>query len=60
MFELYNNASRGKTNKDKTTIFWISDWLDPPNCKSKIEREYCNFLGVPIDTNGKIPSIQLD
>ncbi|CAF3957632.1 unnamed protein product, partial [Rotaria magnacalcarata] len=60
MFELYNNASGGKTNKDKTIIFWISDWLDPPNFKSKIEREYCHFLGVPIDTKGKIPSIELD
>ncbi|CAF3489106.1 unnamed protein product [Rotaria socialis] len=60
IFELYNNASGGKTNKDKTIIFWISDWLDPPNFKSKIEREYCNFLGVPIDTKGKMPSIELD
>ena len=42
-FEFYNNASSGKTNKDETIIFWITDWIDPPNFKSKIEREYCNF-----------------
>ncbi|CAF4019582.1 unnamed protein product [Rotaria sordida] len=59
MFDLYNKVSGGKTNKDKTSIFWISDWLNPPSFQSKVEREYCTFLGVPIDTKGKMPAGEL-
>ncbi|CAF4511701.1 unnamed protein product [Didymodactylos carnosus] len=30
MFHLYNRASDGKINVDKTKLCWISDWLDSP------------------------------
>jgi len=54
--QLYNRASGGKTNEDKTLILWCSDWLDPPLFQSKVNRNWCLFLGVPIDTKGKLPS----
>ncbi|CAF5050069.1 unnamed protein product, partial [Rotaria sp. Silwood1] len=58
-FQLYNQASGGKTNEDKTLIFWCSDWFDPPQFQSKVNRNWCYFLGVPIDTKGKLPSSEL-
>jgi hypothetical protein len=52
MFHIHNIVSGAKTNEVKTLIFWISDWLDPRPFNSKRERDYCYFLGVPIDTKG--------
>ncbi|CAF4543415.1 unnamed protein product [Rotaria sp. Silwood2] len=58
-FQLYNKASGGKTNEDKTLILWCSDWLDPPPFESKVNQNWGDFLGVPIDTTGKLPSSEL-
>ena len=55
MFKKYNYASASKTNDTKTKVFWISDWLDAPPFSAKIEKGKCNFLGIPIDTNGQLP-----
>ncbi len=46
--------------KDKTMIFWCSDWLDPPLFESRVNRNWFSFLGVPMDTKGKIPSSELN
>ncbi|CAF4414305.1 unnamed protein product, partial [Adineta steineri] len=35
MFQKYSKASGGKTNEDKTNIFWISDSIDPPVFNAK-------------------------
>ncbi|CAF5098228.1 unnamed protein product, partial [Rotaria sp. Silwood1] len=35
------------------------DWFDPPQFQSKVNRNWCYFLGVPIDTKGKLPSSEL-
>ncbi|CAF3328262.1 unnamed protein product [Rotaria socialis] len=37
----------------------ISDWFDPPSFPAKVERDYWNLLGVPIDTKGTIPTVSL-
>jgi hypothetical protein len=55
MFKKYSYASGGKTNDTKTIIFWISNWLDPPPFNARIEREKCTFLGIPMDTQGRLP-----
>ncbi|CAF1584754.1 unnamed protein product, partial [Didymodactylos carnosus] len=59
MFHLYNRASGGKINVDKTELFWISDWLDPRHFQARINRDSCIFLGVPLDNNGRIPENEL-
>ena len=59
MFDNYNRCSGGKTNQNKTSILWISNWLEPPPFHAKIEREYATFLGIPIDITGKLPSNEL-
>ena len=55
MFDLYNQASGGKTNGDKTELFWPSDSLSPPRFRTKVKRETCTFLGVPMDIQGRLP-----
>ncbi|CAF1360657.1 unnamed protein product [Adineta steineri] len=42
MFQKYSKASGGKTNEDKTKIFWISDSIDPPVFNAKILQKICN------------------
>ncbi|CAF1323991.1 unnamed protein product [Didymodactylos carnosus] len=37
MFDLYNRASDGKTNVEKTEVFWISDWLPPPAFQGQVK-----------------------
>jgi exonuclease III len=61
MFDLYNRASGGKTNADKMELFWTSDWLPPPRFRTKVKRDTCVFLGVPMDKQGGLPrqSLQL-
>ncbi|CAF1592636.1 unnamed protein product [Didymodactylos carnosus] len=59
MFHLYNRASGGKINVDKTELFWISNWLDPPHFQARINRDWCIFLGVPLDNNDRIPDNEL-
>ncbi|CAF4485625.1 unnamed protein product, partial [Didymodactylos carnosus] len=59
MFHLYNRASGGKINVDKTELFWISDWLDPPHFQARINGDRCIFLGVLLDNNGRIPDNEL-
>jgi len=58
-FQLYNQASGAKTNEDKTLILWCSDWLDPPSFQSKVDRKWCSFLVVPIDTTGRLPPTEV-
>jgi exonuclease III len=55
MFDLYNRASGGKTNVDKTELFWTSDCLPTPAFKTKVKRDTCTFLGVPLDIHGCLP-----
>ncbi|CAF1287356.1 unnamed protein product [Didymodactylos carnosus] len=59
MFDLYNQASGGKTNVEKTEVFWISDWLPPPACQGQVKLDWCCFLGVPIDKRGHFPPSEL-
>ena len=59
-FELYNSASGAKTNAAKTEIFWISDWLPPPHFEARVRCDWCNFLGVPIDSLGLLPRSELE
>jgi hypothetical protein len=60
MFKKYSYASGGKTNDTKTIIFWISNWLDPPPFNARIEREKCIFLGIPMDTQGRLPQDEVN
>ena len=59
MFDLFNRASGGKTNVEKTQLLWVSDWLPPPRFQTKISQDHCVFLGVPIDTHGQLPRASL-
>lgn len=55
MFDLYNRASGGRTNAEKTELLWICEWLPPPRFLTKTRQDSCVFLGVPIDTKGQLP-----
>lgn len=55
MFELYNRASGGKTNAEKMELLWTGDCLQPPNFSTKVKRDACSFLGVPMDIHGCLP-----
>ncbi|CAF4645698.1 unnamed protein product [Didymodactylos carnosus] len=59
MFDLYNRASGGKTNVEKTEVFWISNWLPPPAFQGQVKLDWCRFLGVPIDKRGHFPPSEL-
>ncbi|CAF0814537.1 unnamed protein product [Didymodactylos carnosus] len=59
MFGLYNKASGGKTNVEKTNVFWISDWLPLPAFKGQVKLDWCRFLGVPIAKRGHFPPSEL-
>ena len=58
-FQLYNKASGGRTNEDKTLIFWCCSWSDPPLFQSRVNRNWCYVLGIPIDTKVKLPAAEL-
>ncbi|CAF3364144.1 unnamed protein product [Rotaria socialis] len=44
----------------KTEILWVSDWLPPPCFESKVNCDWCTFLGIPINTTGQLPKSELE